>query len=120
MIVTVHGPVTPPAAADTLPVRTLELVNVTARGWRLGLSWTVFWPLIRSIGAIHVSITTPERQHTHRVVALKGTTAAGWYGAGSLIRAIRTVIVLVAYKGFGYTLAIGTFKLIILALFGRW
>lgn len=119
-VLTVQVSVTPPAALNTLPICTLELAGAAANNCLVGMSPAVLRPLIRPIGTILVSIAAPEGQHTHRIVALEGMPTASGFGAGGLIWAVRTVVVLVTNEGGGYTLAVGTFKLVGFALFGRW
>lgn len=118
MILAVHASITPPASVDAYPASTLKLMD--AAGHRclvLLLSLTVL--LVRPVATVFVSVAAPQSRHTHRVVALERTGAAGGFGAGSLVRAVWTVVVLVANEGGGYTLAIGTPELISFALFGR-
>lgn len=120
MILAVRASITPPAAVDALPIRTLELMAAAASR-RLALtSITVLWPLVGPVGTVTVTVAAPPGRNTHQIVALEGPTAAGGFGAGSLIRAIRTVIILVADEGCRYTLAVGTPKLVIFAFFGSW
>lgn len=91
LVLTVHVSVTPPAAVDAPPICTLELVDHAAScrgGCLVGLSHTVLRPLVRPIVTIPVSIAAPQGRHTHRVVALEGTTVASGFGAGSLIGAV--------------------------------
>lgn len=120
MILAVRASITPPAAVDALPIRTLELMAAAASRRLALMSITVLWPLVGPVGTVAVTIAAPPGWNTHQVVALEGPTAAGGFGAGNLIRAIRTVIILVADKGCRYTLAVGTPKLVILAFFGSW
>lgn len=118
-ILAINASVTPPAAVDTLPIFTLEVVDAAVHSCLLRLpSHTVLWPLVRPIGTVLVSIAPPLGQHTRWVVTLKGTSAAGGFGAGSLIWAVWTVVVTVANVGGGYTLAVGAAKLASSALFG--
>ena len=118
MILAVHAPVTPPASVDAFPTSTLKLVDAAGHCCLvLLLSVTVL--LVRPVAAVFVSVAAPQSRHTYRVVALERPGAAGGFGAGSLVRAIWAVVVLVANEGGGYTLAVGTSELISFALFGR-
>lgn len=120
MIRAVIASVTPPGAVDTLSVFTLEVVDSAAH---LGLyrqpPHAVLRPLVGAVGAVRVSVAAPLGRHAHRVVALEGTRAAGGFGAGGLVRVVRTVAVAVADEGGGHTLAVGALKLVRGALFGR-
>lgn len=87
VVLTVHVSVTPPEAVDALPICTLELVDHAA-SCLVGLSPTVLRPLVRPIVTIPFSIAAPQGRHTHRVVALEGTTVASGFWAGSLIGAV--------------------------------
>lgn len=119
-ILAVYVSITAPAGVDTLPTCTLEVMDSAGHHLLLRLlSHTVLWPLVRPVSTVLVSIAAPESRHTHGVVALEGTRAAGGFGAGSLIWAVWTVVILVTNKCSGYTLAIGTTKLVSCALFGR-
>lgn len=120
MILAVRASVTPPAAVDALPVGTLELMAAAATGRLLQMPLAILWPLVGAVGAVAVAVAAPLGWNAHRVVALEGAAAAGGPGAGGLIRAVRTVLVLVADKGGGDTLAVGALELAILAFFGSW
>lgn len=120
VILAVRASVTPPAAVDALPIRTLELMAAAATGRLLRMPIAILWPLVGAVGTVAVAIAAPLGWNTHGVVALEGAAAAGGFGAGGLIGAVRTVVILVADKGGGDTLAVGTPKLVLLAFFGSW
>lgn len=85
MVGTVEASVTPPAAVDALPIRTLEFGGAAVGGLLVRMSHAVLRPLVRPIGTILVSIAAPEGRHTDQVVALEGVTAASGFGARRLI-----------------------------------
>jgi len=88
-VLAVGASVTPPAAVDTLPVGTLEVVGAAALRRLVRLpSHTVLRPLVRPVGTVRVSIAAPLGRHAHRVVALEGQRAATGLGAGRLVRAV--------------------------------
>lgn len=116
---TVVASVAPPLAVDALAAGTLELV-AAARVGLLGLSPAGLRPLVGAVGAVLVSVAAPRGQHAHRVVALEGAAAAGrTLRAGGLVRAVQTVVVLVADIRPGDALAVGAAELGVSALFGR-
>lgn len=114
----VRASVAPPAAVDALPIRALELVAAAATGQLLLAPVAILWPLVGAVGAVAVAVAAPLGWNTHGVVALEGAAAAGGFGAGGLVRAVGTVVVLVADKGGGDTVAVGTLKLVLLAFPG--
>lgn len=120
MILTVRASIAPPTAVDALPISTLELVAAATSSRLVLTSIAILRPLVGPIGAVVVAIAAPLDWNTCRVVALEAMTAAGGFGTGSLIRAVRTVIVHVADEVGRYTLAIGTLELVLVALFGSW
>lgn len=120
MIPAVRAAVTPPAAVDALPVRTLELVAAAASGRLLRTPGAILRPLVGAVGTVAVAIAAPLGRDTHGVVALEGAAAAGGFGAGRLVRAVGTVLILVAHKGGGDALAVGALELVVLAFLGSW
>lgn len=105
---------------DALPVGTLELVGAATSGRLVLASVAILRPLVGPVGAVVVAIAAPLGWNTRRVVALEGATAAGGFGTGSLVRAVRTVIVHVADEGGGHTLAVGTPELVTIAFSCSW
>lgn len=120
MILAFRGSITPPAAVDAPPIRTLELMAAAVTGRLLRMPVAILRPLVGAVGTVAVAIAAPLGWNAHGVVALEGAAAAGGFGAGGLIRAVRTVVILVADKGGGDTLAVGTLELVVLAFFGSW
>lgn len=120
MVLAVGAPVAPPAAVDALPVRALELVAAAAAGRHLQNPLAILRPLVGAVGTVAVVVAAPLGRDAHGVVALEGAAAAGGFGAGRLVRAVGTVVVLVADEGGGHALAVGTPELVVLAFFGSW
>ena len=86
---------------DAFSTGAAELLRAAlVSGWGgTGLHATVFGPLVRTVGAIAVTVAGPQARNTNSVVALKGRGAAGDGRAGSLVTAVVTVCVIVTDKG---------------------
>lgn len=109
--------VTPPAAVDTVPRPTPEVVGATRQRRLLRLlPSAVLGPLVGAVGTVHVAVAEPQDGDTDQVVALEGGGAAGAFGAGLLVRAVGAVVLIVTDKHLGDALAVGALELVVLAL----
>lgn len=120
VVLAVGASVAPPAAVDALSIRTHELPAAAAPGRLPPVPVANLRPLVGAVATVAVAVAAPLGRDAHGVVALEGVAAAGGSGAGRLVRAVRTVLVLVAHEGGGDALAVGAPELVVLAFFGSW
>lgn len=107
-----------PASMDALSAATAELQGravMSHRGVRF-LGTTVLGPLVRAVGAVGITVASPQAWDANGVVALEGCGAAGEGWTGGLVAAVVTVRLIVAHEGGRHTLATAAAELIVCAL----
>lgn len=85
------------------------------RGVRF-LGTTVLGPLVRAVGAVGITVASPQAWDANGVVALEGCGAAGEGWTGGLVAAVVTVRLIIAHEGGRHTLATAAAELIVCAL----
>lgn len=107
---------------DALSTATAELQGGALMNGSSGgsLCAAVLGPLIRAVGAVHVTVAGPQARYANTVVALEGCRGAGGGRAGGLVTAIVTVRLIVTHKGGGHALAVPAAEFIVCALPGHW
>lgn len=102
---------------DTLAAGAQELVIAAHRPRLLTrAAWAVLRPLVRAVCAVGVTVAGPEPRHTHRVIALEGSGAAGGHRTGRLVAAVFTVRVRVAHERQRHALTAAAAELLVRAV----
>lgn len=105
---------------DAFAAAAVELLGGAApHGWSEARA-TRPGKLVRTVGAVGVSVTHPETGHAQGVVAAEGDGAAGGGRAGRFVTAVVAVGIIVTHEGRGHALATGTSELVVGALLWGW